>query len=249
MSDSNGHQPEPTFFHAAALGLDPAWRRRTDAERARDAADWVAALGAADRLGLQAASYSSVGLEAGVDVLLWRVGSSVDALERAAAASLREGLGRWLEVRHSFLSQAGPSQYVRRTAANAQAFLTPERQYLIVYPFTKSTDWYLSRAAERQRIMAEHMQIGRRFPMVRQALGYSFGLDSQDFVVAYDTDDLAAFGDLVRELRGSESRRATVQDTPVLLGVRRSIPDILELLGAPLSVAAAGAAVGTGSPG
>jgi chlorite dismutase len=68
---------------------------------------------------------------------------------------------------------------------------------------------------------------------VRQALAYSFGLDSQDFVVAYEADDLGIFGDLVRELRGTESRRATVSDTPILLGVHRPIAEILELLGVP----------------
>jgi chlorite dismutase len=68
---------------------------------------------------------------------------------------------------------------------------------------------------------------------VRQALAYSFGLDSQDFVVAYETDDLAAFGDLVRELRGTESRRSTINDTPILLGIHRPVAEILSLLGAP----------------
>ena len=70
--------------------------------------------------------------------------------------------------------------------------------------------------------MNEHMKVGHRYPQVRQALAYSFGLDDQDFVVAYETDDLAAFGDLVRDLRGTESRRATVRDTPILLGIHRS---------------------------
>ena len=75
------------------------------------------------------------------------------------------------------------------------------------------------------------MKVGRRFPMVRQALAYSCGLDDQDFIVAYETDDLAAFGDLVRDLRSTESRRSTVRDTPILVGVRRPIDELGELLG------------------
>jgi chlorite dismutase len=81
--------------------------------------------------------------------------------------------------------------------------------------------------------MNEHMRVGHEYPMVRQALAYSFGLDSQDFVVAYETDDLAAFGDLVRALRGTESRRSTVSDVPILLGIHRPIEEIVRLLGAP----------------
>ena len=112
--------------------------------------------------------------------------------------------------------------------------LTGERsRYLIVYPFTKSTEWYLQSREARQGVMNEHMRIGHEYPMVRQALGYSFGLDSQEFVVAYETDDLVAFGDLVRALRATESRRSTVSDTPILLGIHRSLDEIVSLLGAP----------------
>jgi chlorite dismutase len=81
--------------------------------------------------------------------------------------------------------------------------------------------------------MNEHMRVGHEYPTVRQALAYSFGLDSQDFVVAYETDDLVAFGDLVRALRGTESRRSTVSDAPILLGIHRPLDEILALLGAP----------------
>jgi len=80
--------------------------------------------------------------------------------------------------------------------------------------------------------MNEHMRVGHAYPTVRQALAYSFGLDDQDFVVAYETDDLVAFGDLVRELRGTESRRSTVNDQPILLGIHRPMDEILAMLGA-----------------
>ncbi len=143
-------------------------------------------------------------------------------------------MGRWLTVSHSLIGRIGPSQYVRKPTEQEQSvFAGASSRYLIVYPFTKSTDWYLTPADERQKVMNEHMKVGHRYPMVRQALAYSFGLDSQDFVVAYETDDLAAFGDLVRDLRGTESRRATVSDTPILLGVHRPVEEILRLLGAP----------------
>jgi chlorite dismutase len=82
--------------------------------------------------------------------------------------------------------------------------------------------------------MNEHMRVGHDYPTVRQALAYSFGLDDQEFVVAYETDNLVAFGDLVRALRSTESRRSTVNDRPILLGIHRPLDEILRLLGAPL---------------
>jgi chlorite dismutase len=225
---------EQTYVQAIALGLDPAWRRQPDADRHDDGCRFAEAVQASSVEGVRTITYSSVGIEPGVDVLLWRSAPSVDALETTAAALLRTGLGRWLSVGHSLIGRIGPSQYVRKPTEQEQTVFAGERsRYLIVYPFTKSTEWYLLSKDARQGVMNEHMRVGHRYPTVRQALAYSFGLDSQDFVVAYETDDLVAFGDLVRELRGTESRRSTVSDTPILLGVHRPIEEILSLLGAP----------------
>jgi chlorite dismutase len=160
--------------------------------------------------------------------------SGVDALEVSAARLLRAGLGRWLTVRHSLIGRTNASQYVRRPTEQEQSPFSGDRsRYLVVYPFTKNTDWFLLRKEARQGIMNEHIKVGHGYPMVRLALAYSFGLDDQDFVVAYETDDLAAFGDLVRDLRGTESRRSTVSDTPILLGIHRPIEEIVALLGGP----------------
>jgi chlorite dismutase len=167
-------------------------------------------------------------------VLLWRMGPSVDALEVSAARVLGAGLGRWLQVRHSLVGRIGPSQYVRKPTAQEQSMFEGERsRYLIVYPFTKATEWYLLSRETRQGVMNEHMRVGHDYPNVRQLLAYSFGLDDQDFVVAYETDDLVEFGDLVRALRSTEGRRSTVSDTPILLAVHRPAGEIAGLLGAP----------------
>jgi chlorite dismutase len=224
---------EQTYVQALALGLDAAWRRRTDDERRDDGQRFSAAVAAGENDGVRTISYSSIGLEPGVDLLLWRMASSIDALEASAAAFLQAGLGRWLTVSHSFIGRIGPSQYVRKPTEQEQSLFAGERsRYLVVYPFTKSTDWYLLPKEARQGVMNEHMRVGHDYPTIRQALAYSFGLDSQDFVVAYETDDLVAFGDLVRALRATESRRSTVADTPILLGIHRPPSEILDLLGA-----------------
>jgi chlorite dismutase len=225
---------EQVYIQALALGLDPAWRRRSDEERHDDGCRFGEADAAAELEGVRSLPYSSVGLEPGVDLLFWRLAPSVDALETAAAGLLRAGLGRWLTVRHSLIGRIGPSQYVRKPTDQEQSLFGGERsRYLVVYPFTKSTEWYLLSKEARQGIMNEHMRVGHEYPMIRQALAYSFGLDSQEFVVAYETDDLVAIGDLVRALRSTESRRSTVSDTPILLGIHRPLDEILGLLGAP----------------
>ena len=219
------------FVHALALGLDPAWRRLESEERCQTADELVAAV----RRGsdVRTHTYSMVGLQAGADLLLWSLGPSLDALEERSAAVLRTGMGRWMAVSESFLGVIQPSQYVKKPTAQEQSLFSGDRsRYLVVYPFTKSADWYLLDREERQRIMNEHMKVGHSYPEVRQLLANSFGLDDMDFLVAYETDDLPKFSELVRALRGTESRRSTVRDTPILTGIHRPIEEITELLGA-----------------
>jgi chlorite dismutase len=219
------------YVHALALGLEGAWRRLPQEERCQSAADLVATVGAESEV--TTFSYSMVGLQAGTDLLLWSLASSLDALEEKSASVLRSGMGRWMSVKESFLGIIQPSQYVKKPTPQEQSLFTGQRsRYLIVYPFTKSTDWYLLAREARQGIMNEHMRIGHDFPEVRQLLANSFGVDDMDFLVAYETDDLPKFGELVRALRGTDSRRSTVRDTPILTGIHRPIAEITALLGA-----------------
>ena len=218
------------FVQALALGVDPGFRRLDEATRAAAARDF---LQAQTELRCQSFSYSMIGLQPGCDLMFWKLADSLEALEEDAALTLRSGVGRWLHVRESLLGVIQPSQYVRRPTSQEQSLFAGERsRYLVVYPFTKSTEWYLLGKDARQGIMNEHIRIGHDFPQVRQLLANSFGVDDMDFLVAYETDDLPNFGELVRALRASESRRSTVRDTPILVGRLRPVEQILDMIGA-----------------
>ena len=222
---------ESRFVHALALGLDPAWRRLPREQRCQSAEELAAAVSAESDVTTFA--YSMVGLQAGTDLLLWSLASSLDGLEERSASVLRSGMGQWMQAKESFLGIIQASQYVKKPTPQEQSLFSGERsRYLIVYPFTKSTEWYLQGREARQGIMNEHMRIGHDFPEVRQLLANSFGVDDMDFLVAYETDDLPKFGELVRALRGTDSRRSTVRDTPLLTGIHRPIAEITALLGA-----------------
>jgi len=219
------------FVHALALGLDGAWRRLPDAQRRSSCADFVSSI--EQSKDVTSYAYTMVGLQPGIDLMLWRLAPSLDALEASAAAALRCGMGTWMKVEESFVGLIQPSQYVKKPTPQEQSLFSGERsRYLVVYPFTKSAEWYLLDKETRQRVMNEHMKVGHGYPQVRQLLAYSFGLDDQDFVVAYETDDLAAFGELVRALRSTESRRSTVRDTPILAGIHRPLDELAGLFGA-----------------
>jgi chlorite dismutase len=215
------------FVHAWLLRLDPAWRRLDDDERHADIEAFCGAAGRAEQRLMQL-SYSTVGLRAEGELLLWRMATSIEDVEETAADLLASGVGRWFQPTLSMLGMTRPSQYVRRPTTQEQSLFTGQRsRYLVVYPFVKSTEWYLAPAEERQEVMKGHMRIGHAYPQVRQLLAYSFGLDDQEFIVAYETDDLVAFQDLVRDLRATESRRSTVRDTPVVTGIHRPLGEIV----------------------
>lgn len=225
---------EQWYVQALGLGLEATWRRRHAAHRAADADLFCRAYETGHAQdAVRSHAYSTIGLKAGTDLLIWRMGPSLEALERSASRLLMAGVGRWMHATHSWIGRIGPSQYVRKPTSQEQSMFEGERsRYLSVYPFVKSADWYLLSREARQEIMNAHMRVGHQHRAVRQLLAYSFGIDDQEFVVAYETDDLVAYGDLVRALRETEGRRSTVRDTPVLTGIHRPLGEILQLLGA-----------------
>jgi chlorite dismutase len=103
-------------------------------------------------------------------------------------------------------------------------------KYLFVYPFVKTRAWYNLPADERWRIMQEHIRLGREFPSVDLNTSYSFGLDDQEFVVAFETDSPADFLDLVQRLRETESSMYTLRDTPTFTCVTTSVERALGAL-------------------
>ncbi len=180
--------------------------------------------------------YTTVGLKAGVDFMLWRIGFDIDPFQRMVADINRSILGRYLDVPFSFLAMTKHSQYVDEHVHEGQEgrrlrIVPGKRPYLFVYPFVKTRDWYLLPMSERQRIMNEHIAIGHKYPRVKINTTYSFGLDDQDFVVAFESDTADEFLDLVQELRETESSKYTLRDTPMFTCRRSTIEEVLESIG------------------
>ena len=180
--------------------------------------------------------YSTVGLKAGIDFMLWRIGYDLDPFQRMAADINKSVLGRYLDVPASYFAMTKHSQYVDEHVHEGQEgrrlrIVPGKRPFLFVYPFVKTRDWYLLPMSERQRIMNEHIAIGHKYPRVKINTTYSFGLDDQDFVVAFEADQADEFLDLVQELRETESSKYTVRDTPMYTCRRSTIEEILDSLG------------------
>jgi chlorite dismutase len=180
--------------------------------------------------------YSTVGLKAGLDFMLWRIGYDLDPFQRMAADINKSIFGRFLDVPASYLAMTKHSQYVEEHVHEGQEgrrlrIVPGKKPFLFVYPFVKTRDWYLLPMTERQRIMNEHIAIGHKYPRVKINTTYSFGLDDQDFVVAFESDTADEFLDLVQELRETESSKYTVRDTPMYTCRRSSMEEILDSIG------------------
>jgi chlorite dismutase len=177
--------------------------------------------------------YSTVGLKPTVDFMLWRISFEIEPLQQMASAINKSLLGRHLDVPTSFLAMTKHSQYVDEHVHEGQEgrrlrIVPGKKPFLFVYPFVKTRDWYLLPQSERQRIMNDHIAIGHKYPRVKINTTYSFGLDDQDFVVAFEADSPAEFLDLVQELRETESSKYTVRDTPMFTCRRSTVEEILD---------------------
>src|SRR5713101_3593991 len=215
----------------------PSWRLVPHGERTAARAQLVAALEPfAERLPVLRA-YSTVGTRGDADFLLRMVSERLEDFQELQAAVLDTAMGGHLDTPYSYLAMTKRSQYVDRHAhADQEGQRTrvnkpTGRRYLFVYPMVKQRAWYRLSQAERQRAMDEHIRIGHEFPRVKINTSYSFGLDDQEFVVAFETDYPADFLDLVEKLRGGEASAYTERETPIFTCVAGSVAEVLELLG------------------
>ena len=222
------------FVNFACFKVDPAIRRLPDLEKEQARAEFMAIFGQ-PRQGLMCLSYSTVGLRPDADFVLWRISAGTDEFQAQTQSINRSRLGGYLSTPHSFVSMTKRSMYIDKVdpfhTAQSRTHIVPgQRKYLFIYPFVKTRAWYLLPLEERQAIMDVHIKIGNKYPSVKLNTTYSFGLDDQDFVVAFETDEPADFLDLVMELRETESSKYTLRDTPIFTCVQTPMEKILDQL-------------------
>jgi chlorite dismutase len=233
-----GFQPQPgkrqlvkfTFFKVM-----PEWRRLDAGTRARQAAEFVEVVASwAERNLIRC--YSTLGTRGDTDFMLWQVTYELEDIQRMAGELLGTGLGGFLATPYSYLSMTKHSAYVEKYAGPGQdratrlALAPGAHKYLFVYPLTKMREWYGLPAEERQQIMNQHIAIGATYSTVKINTTYSFGLDDQEFVLAFETDEPGDFLDLVQELRGSTSSAYTLTDVPIFTCVATPIGGLIEAL-------------------
>ena len=214
-----------TTFKAA-----PEWRRLPAAAR-EDLRAQFAQVVAEHAPGVTTYAYSTIGLKLNSDLLLWRKSYSPILMQEMTSRLLQTGIGAYLEQTNLYFGYTRASSYTKRPTTQEQAIdLEDREQFLIVYPFSKTKEWYLMSRDARQGMMNEHIRVGHEYADVRQVLLYTTGIDDHEFIVAYETNELPRFQELVIALRSTEARRYTLNDTPIITGVHRPLNEALNLI-------------------
>jgi chlorite dismutase len=219
---------ERHFVKFTFLKLDPAWRRRGPAERAQDKREFAAACNEfADDHFLRA--YSLVGTRGDCDLMIRAISPRIEPIHELHVLLNQSGLMQWADIAHSYLALTKESVY-----SDEPQPLAPregsDRRYLIVYPMWKTREWYRLPDEERMRVMRDHIAVARQFTGIETNTAYSFGLDDQEFVVAFDADDPAEFLDLVQALRATESSTYTESETPIFTCISAPVERALDAL-------------------
>ena len=224
--------------------LDPAWRRLPADVREGHKREFVDVIGRHGRE-FMVYSYSTVGTRGDSDFMLWQASRDIDHIDALAGDLNRAGLSGYLSMPHSYFALTRRSIYVNRYEEEylekyagedrldqARIAINPQgSKFLFVYPFVKTREWYTLAQGDRQRMMDEHIRVGHEWPDVKLNTTYSYGLDDQEFVVAFESDYIGRFLDLLMALRLTEASRYTLRDTPSHTCLARDLRSCLDSLG------------------
>jgi chlorite dismutase len=223
MEQPTGQYVAYTFYR-----VDPAWRRLPVEERAahKDAfaevvEDWAGRLEALK-------AYTTAGVRPETDFFLWKITERYDDLGELGTALNGTPLAGWLDTPYGYLATTKASQYT--SARKARKVVPRGKPYLIVYPFVKTRPWYSLPLEQRQAAMDEHIRIGAEFASIQNHTTYSFGIDDQEFMTAFECDEPADFMHLMLTLRETEASSYTERDTPIFVGQLTEIRTALDAL-------------------
>jgi chlorite dismutase len=220
----------PTLYlNFSFYKVDPKWRWLNDIGKDEAAKEFSSLIDIANTK-MKVMTYSTIGMRKESDFMLWSISDSVEKIQVLSSKVYTTVLGKYIDTSEVYLSASRPSIYSNKITPS---FMEDDKplKYNIVYPFVKSREWYLLPFAKRSEMMKEHINVGKKFPQIRLNTSYSFGMGDQDFMLAFETDNLMDFQDLIMKLRETQVNRYVVRDTPMIVCVYKKIFDIIKSLG------------------
>jgi len=223
-----GNDSEQYFFNFSFFKVDPKWRWMADLAKEESAKEVENVI---LNSGIKFRSYSTLGLRDDADFLFWFAAETVEEIQNVISKLYLTVFGKYIIPSRVYLSCTRPSIYARK--GRTLSFVAGEeaRKYVIVYPFTKTREWYLLPNEQRQKMMDQHIDVSEKYPQVILNTTYSFGIDDQDFMLAFECDNLRDFQNLIMDLRQTQVSAYVAVDTPMITCVKKDIVPLITSLG------------------
>ena len=219
---------EKYFFDFSFFKVDPKWRWMADLAKEESAKEVDNIL---RNSGIKLRTYSTLGLRDDADFLFWFAAKSVDEIQDTISKLYSTVFGKYITPSLVYLSCTRPSIYARKGKTSSFISGDEPKKYLVVYPFTKTREWYLLPREQRQKMMDEHIDVSQKYPQIVINTTYSFGIHDEDFMLAFETDELRDFQNLIMDLRESKVSRYVQVDTPMIVCLKKDIIPLISSLG------------------
>lgn len=228
-NDKPGDNSSTIYLNFSFYKVDSKWRWLNDIGKEEGAKEFSSLVEVANTK-MKVRTYSTLGLRKESDFMIWSISDSLEKIQVLTSKVYSTVIGKYIEASDVYLSMSRPSIYSNQTTPSFMKNDEPLK-YNIVYPFIKSREWYLLPFEKRNEMMKEHINVGKKFPQIRLNTSYSFGISDQDFMLAFETDNLVDFQDLIIKLRETQVSRYVLKDTPMIVCVYKSIFDIIKSFG------------------
>ena len=216
------------FFNFSFFKIDPKWRWMADLAKEESAKELENVLLNSP---VKCRTYSTLGLRDDADLLLWFMSESIDDIQETISKIYLTVVGKYFVPSQVYLSSTRPSIYAKKGTELSFVTGNEPKKYVIVYPFTKTREWYLLPMEQRKVMKDEHITVAVKYPQVVLNTTYSFGIDDQDFMLAFESDDLHAFQNLIMDLRSTKVSVYVKVDTPMIVCVKKDIIPLITSLG------------------
>ena len=216
------------FFNFSFFKVDPKWRWMADLAKEESAKEVENILKTSQA---KFRTYSTLGLRDDAEFLFWFASDTVEQIQDIMSKIYLTVFGKYITPTHVYLSCTRPSIYAKGSGGHGWLAGEEQKKYVIVYPFIKTREWYLLPIEKRKEMMSEHIEIGKKYPEVILNTTYSFGIRDEDFMLAFETDRLDKFQDLIMALRETKVSAYIKVDTPMIVSVKKDIIPLIKSLG------------------
>jgi chlorite dismutase len=225
---------EKQFVNFMFFRVNPEWRKLNPATKGIFKAEFQTVFNEFSE-NLLLFSYSLVGFDSKADLMFWRIGNSLDAIQEMTAKLYRTNFGSFVETTDNYLSVTKKMMFLPAEKDNSLEdryhVKAGEKKYHFVYPCAKHSDWYEKTGEERDALVEENFMVGKRFENIKIHLTYAFGLSEQEFIISFETDEPKDFLALAEELRQTPASRFTLRGMPIYTCRQRSLGECLDALG------------------